>query len=199
MNRPLACYVYRLTATLLLLVALPLGACVGAPQESSRVVAIGDVHGAYDSLLRVLEGASIADASGRWVGGTATLVQVGDLIDRGPDDRRVLELIMRLEEEADRAGGRVISLLGNHEVMNLHGDLRYVSRESYAGFAGPDWQERVEAAYADYVKLVRPSEMASVESRQRFAAEHPKGYLEHAAAFAPSGPIGFFVTKNHLG
>ncbi len=195
MNRSLGSYVLRLTVTSLLLVVFSLGACVGAPQESSRVVVIGDVHGAYDSLLRVLERASIADASGHWVGGTATLVQVGDLIDRGPDDRRVLELIMRLEEEADRAGGRVISLLGNHEVMNLHGDLRYVSSESYAGFAGPDWQERVDAAYVEYAKLVRQGVEPFVESRQRFEAEHPKGYLEHRDAFAPSGPIGAWLRK----
>ncbi len=196
MNGPLGRYVRRLTVGLSLLgAALSLGACAGAPHESSRVVAIGDVHGAYDALLRVLEGAGIVDDSGHWVGGTATLVQVGDLIDRGPDDRRVLELIMRLEEEADRAGGRVISLLGNHEVMNLHGDLRYVSRESYAGFAGPDWQERVDAAYGDYEKLVWHGEMAPIESRQRFATEHPKGYLEHATAFAPSGPIGAWLRR----
>ena len=159
------------------------------------MVAIGDVHGGYDALLRVLEGAGISDASGHWIGGTATLVQVGDLIDRGPDDRRVLELIMGLEEEADRSGGRVISLLGNHEVMNLHGDLRYVSRESFASFADDDWQGRVDAAYAEQAKLGWQGETASVGSRQRFDAEHPKGYLEHADAFAPGGAIGTWLRR----
>ena len=179
----------------LLGVALSVGACAVAPLESSRVVAIGDVHGGYDALLRVLEGAGISDASGHWIGGTATLVQVGDLIDRGPDDRRVLELIMGLEEEADRSGGRVISLLGNHEVMNLHGDLRYVSRESFASFADDDWQGRVDAAYAEQAKLGWQGETASVGSRQRFDAEHPKGYLEHADAFAPGGAIGTWLRR----
>lgn len=120
-------------------------ACAGpSAPGTSRIVAIGDVHGAYAALLRILVAAELTDASGRWTGGKATLVQVGDLIDRGPDDRRVLELVMALESEAKRAGGRVVSLLGNHEVMNLHGDLRYVSAESWAGFAGPDSTGRVE-------------------------------------------------------
>ncbi len=179
----------------LLGVTLSVGACAATPLESSRVVAIGDVHGGYDALLRVLEGAGISDASGHWIGGTATLVQVGDLIDRGSDDRMVLELIMRLEQEADRSGGRVISLLGNHEVMNLHGDLRYVSRESFASFADDDWQERVDAAYAEQAKLGWQGETASVVSRQRFDEEHPKGYLEHANAFAPSGAIGAWLRR----
>ena len=196
MNRRLACYLRRLTATLsLVAITILLGACIGAPREPSRVVAIGDVHGAYESMLRLLEGAGIADASGHWIGGAATLVQVGDLIDRGPDDRRVLELIMRLEEEADRAGGRVISLLGNHEVMNLHGDLHYVSRESYAAFAGPDWQERVATAYDAYTALMPKGTTPPVESRQRFEAEHPKGFLERSEAFGLDRPIGAWLRR----
>jgi hypothetical protein len=109
-------------------------AAVAAPP--SRVVAIGDVHGGYEPFLRVLVASGVTDAEGHWAAGDATFVQLGDAIDRGPDDRRVLDLLMALEKEAKQAGGRAIALLGNHEIMNLHRDLRYVSHESLAGFGG---------------------------------------------------------------
>ena len=54
----------------------------------------------------------------------------------GTDARKVLDLLMRLEGEARKAGGRVHALLGNHEVMNMLGDLRYVNAEEYKSFAG---------------------------------------------------------------
>ncbi len=139
---------------LLLGAALVFSACVTTPAgEPPRVIAIGDVHGAYESLLRILEAADLVDGEAHWVGSDAILVQLGDLIDRGGDDRKVLELMMRLEKEAERAGGRVIALLGNHEVMNLQGDLRYVSPESYAGFAVLDSHQRLDAAYEAYLNL----------------------------------------------
>ena len=71
----------------------------------------------------------------QWIGGTTVLVQTGDIFDRGPKVREALDLLMRLEEEARRAGGRVEALLGNHEVMNLLHEFRDVSPASYAAFA----------------------------------------------------------------
>jgi hypothetical protein len=63
-------------------------------------------------------------------------VQTGDTLDRGPDSKGVLELMRRLETEAAAAGGRVVPLLGNHEVMNVQADWRYVSEADIAGFGG---------------------------------------------------------------
>ena len=103
-----------------------------------RVVAIGDVHGAYEGFLSILRLAGIVNEKGRWAGGKAHLVQTGDLLDRGKDTRKVLDLVMRLEGEAKKAGGRVHALLGNHEVMNVLGDLRYVNAEEYEAFRTPD-------------------------------------------------------------
>ncbi|HJS58221.1 MAG TPA: metallophosphoesterase, partial [Vicinamibacteria bacterium] len=68
----------------------------------SRVVAVGDVHGAYDNLVAVLRMAGLIDAEDHWSGGRARLVQTGDVLDRGPDSRKALELLMRLEKEADK-------------------------------------------------------------------------------------------------
>lgn len=101
-----------------------------------RLVAIGDLHADLPQALAVLRLAGLVDEAGRWSGGTATLVQTGDTTDRGPDSKEVLELLERLTAEAAAAGGRVVVLLGNHEVMNLMGDWRYVSEGDLADFGG---------------------------------------------------------------
>ena len=98
-------------------------------ENVERIVAIGDVHGAYDALLETLQVAEVIDSELAWSGGKTHLVFTGDLLDRGAQSRRVMDLVMRLEKEARRRGGRVHLLLGNHEVMNLNGDLRYVAEE----------------------------------------------------------------------
>lgn len=103
-----------------------------------RIVAFGDVHGAYDELVALLRAVGVLDGEDRWRGGRTHLVSTGDLMHRGDDDRQVLELLMRVEREAAEAGGAVHVLLGNHEVMTLSGDLRYVSAGSYASFGGAD-------------------------------------------------------------
>jgi len=100
-----------------------------------RVVAIGDVHGADRELIALLTQLGVIDTTRHWAGGTTHLVSVGDLIDRGPGSKAVLDLMMRLEDEAPRAGGYVHVVLGNHELMNLAGDDRYASAEDDATFA----------------------------------------------------------------
>jgi hypothetical protein len=154
------------------------------------------VHGAYEPLLRILGAAELVDGEGHWIGDRATLVQVGDLIDRGADDRKVLEFMMRLEREAKAAGGRVIALLGNHEVMNLHGDLRYVSVESFASFADPSSQRRLEAAYEKYLRLRWPADEQTLpETWKSFIAKRPPGFLEQREAFGRNGHIGRWLRQ----
>ncbi len=75
--------------------------------DASRVVVFADVHGAYHALVDLLKKTGVIDKSLSWVGGSTHLVSLGDLLDRGGESRKVLELLMRLEEEAQRDGGRV--------------------------------------------------------------------------------------------
>lgn len=103
----------------------------------ARLVAVGDLHADLPQALRLLQGLGLVSDDGHWAGGAAVLVQTGDLTDRGPDSLEVIELMDRLAEEAPKAGGRVVSLLGNHEVMNLQGDLRYVAPGDVADFGSP--------------------------------------------------------------
>ncbi|RKP08133.1 Metallo-dependent phosphatase-like protein [Thamnocephalis sphaerospora] len=103
-----------------------------------RIVAIGDLHGDLESALGVLRMARVIDDSSRWAGGNDTvLVQTGNVIDYGPDTKGLLSLLSRLVREANSAGGRVVQLLGNHEIMNMMGDLRFV-RERPDEFLSPD-------------------------------------------------------------
>ena len=76
-----------------------------------------------------------------WKGGKGTtLVQVGDVVDRGDDTILLYKAIGNLTQQASAVGDRVYSILGNHEIMNLMGDLRYVTKGDNESFGGP--QER---------------------------------------------------------
>ena len=123
-----------------LAVSLPAPAPAASPgiveTPVDRIVAVGDVHGAYDELERLLTGIGLIDAEGRWQGGTTHLVSIGDLLDRGPDSRKAMDLFMRLQTEAAAAGGAAHVLLGNHEILVLTNDLTYVSEGEFASFGG---------------------------------------------------------------
>jgi hypothetical protein len=152
-----------------------------------RVVAFADVHGAHDELVALLRAQGVVDGALRWTGADTHLVSLGDLLDRGPDSRRVLDLLMRLEGEARAAGGAVHVLLGNHEVMNLTGDLRYVSAGEYAAFAGADDDALREAAWQ------RRLEREPGAERAAFDARHPAGWFAHRQAFSSGGKYGAWL------
>src|ERR1700676_4363699 len=166
-----------------LVLALPAGTWArptNVPAGPESVVAIGDVHGDFDDFVTILRRTGLTDQQNHWTGGKTTFVQVGDQIDRGPKSREVMDLMMALEKEASQAGGRVVSLLGNHEVMNIMGDLRYVTPANYASFADSNSPQRQKSAYDDFVKwssshqallaeLPQPMELTEAE----WMARHP--------------------------
>src|SRR5262245_20493020 len=100
-----------------------------------RVVVFGDLHGEADKFEAMLRDAGLVDAQGDWAGGQTHFVQLGDVPDRGPNSRAILDHLMRLEPQAKRAGGYVHALIGNHEAMNFLGDLRYTSASEFASYA----------------------------------------------------------------
>lgn len=165
-------------------------------------MAVGDVHGAYDGFVAVLRMAGLVDQDLRWSGGSAHLVQTGDVLDRGPDSRRVMDLLMRLEEEARKAGGRVHALLGNHEVMNILGDLRYVSPGEFEAFLGPESERIRERYYREALSQARDEARAAGQAfsesafRERFLKATPLGLVEKRVAFGTEGRYGRWLRRH---
>jgi len=162
-----------------------------------RIVAVSDIHGAYDAVVETLQVANVIDDSLAWNGAKTHLVITGDLLDRGPDSRQVMDLIIRLEHEAPLAGGRVHQLLGNHEVMNLIGDLRYVSDEEFAAFLDI---ESVEERELWYRKFRRDKSVDSDESdlRSEFNEKAPPGFFGHRRSFRHDGVYGKWLLEKPL-
>jgi hypothetical protein len=170
-------------------------------RTTERVVAVGDVHGAFDNFTAILQAAKMVDARNRWSGGRSVLVQTGDIVDRGADSRRAIDLMRRLERDAPQAGGRVVSLLGNHEFMRLVDDLRYVSQGEIAEF-----KERDSEAYRESILRIsndRAAQRAKAEGREhdpaafreQFFKELPLGMIEMRQAFGPEGDYGKWVRQ----
>jgi hypothetical protein len=183
-----------------LLVAVAL-LCGPAPpltaQATARIIAIGDIHGSIDGFTSILKVTGLIDGSNKWAGGRAQLLQTGDYMDRGEHTRAVLDLLMALVPQAKDAGGRVVALLGNHEVMNLIGDTRDVTREIFATFADASSEKRREQAWQDYAKLAaskkdkgEPVPSVYAQTREAWMTTHPPGYVEYKAALAPKGKYG---------
>lgn len=163
-------------------------------QDVERVVAISDVHGAFTAMVETLENAHVLDDGLAWAGGKAHLVVTGDILDRGPDSRKVMDLLMRLEGEAREAGGMVHVLLGNHEVMNLTGDLRYVSAAEYAAFAADEQASDRERAFRTF-RAAHPEVTDPEALQRRFEQRAPPGYFGRRRAFTPEGRYGQWLLE----
>jgi hypothetical protein len=152
----------------------------------SKIVVFGDVHGGATELRSLLEALEMIDQSGSWVGGDTRLVSLGDLLDRGPDSKAVMDLLMRIASEAPQSGGQFHMVLGNHEIMNLTGDMRYVAQEEFAAFAGQEDPADRQAARDAYLTASADPETAAAE----FEQHHPPGFFGHRRAFQPTGRYG---------
>jgi hypothetical protein len=100
----------------------------------ARLIAVGDLHGDLDHTRRALRLAGAINMQNQWIGGPLDVVQTGDEIDRGDDDREILDSVEQWQVQAKAAGGEFIALLGNHELMNAALDFRYVTPRGFASF-----------------------------------------------------------------
>lgn len=166
--------------------------------DVGRVVALSDVHGAFKPMIRTLRNAAVIDETESWIAGDTHLVIVGDLLDRGPESRQAMDFLMRLEGEAASAGGRVHTLIGNHEVMNLVGDLRYVAREEYAAFADDETVAERDRWFEAYRQRVTADETDVDALRNTFDDRFPPGYFAHRRAFAPGGRYGRWLLSKPI-
>jgi hypothetical protein len=165
-----------------------------------RIVAVGDVHGSFDQFATVLRQAGVIDDKNRWSGGRTHLVQLGDVPDRGPHTRRIMDLLMDLEKQARKAGGMVHALIGNHEAMNVYGDLRYTVPEEFAAFRNGGSEEirsRLWEQHVDELKRKGSPEHADGTYRKQWDLRHPAGFLEHRHEFQPGGRYGRWICSHN--
>jgi hypothetical protein len=192
--------IQRALATLVVFFTLqalaPTGAA-GAPEQQetgawtgvSKVTAVGDLHGSYDKAMRLLQAAGLLNEDLRWIGGEQHLVVVGDFVDRGEGDRALLDFFRRLQPEAEAAGGRAHILLGNHEVMNIMRDLRYVNSESHRAWAEDEKKADRRAAWRMFADIKSRSGKGT-PSRDEFEKEYPPGYFARLESFDREGEYG---------
>ena len=156
-----------------------------------RIVAIGDLHGDYENYLDALRAAGLVDRKGKWAGGKTHFVQTGDIPDRGPDTSKIIEHIRKLGKQAERKGGRVHNLIGNHEAMNVYGDLRYVHEGEYAALAtrrSEALRDRYFDLYMQSLEANAPERFAELpeDFREKWNVRHPLGWVEHRQAWDPT-------------
>jgi len=166
-----------------------------------RIVAVGDLHGDYDQYINVLTMNGLVDEQLRWRGGKTHFVQLGDVVDRGPDSLRIIRHLMKLEKEAKRKGGRVHVLIGNHEAMNIQGDLRYVHPGEYSVLIDKH-SDAVRARYIDAVYQHRVSidptlATSPVAVMEGLKNEYPLGYVEHRILWEPGQEIARWVASHN--
>ena len=193
-----------LRRTALLLVAAMLGAAIATPARAdvARIVAIGDLHGDQEEFRALLSRAGLIDAKGHWSGKKTIFVQVGDAVDRGPKSRDIILDLQRLQQEASRAGGKVVALIGNHEAMNMTGDLRYVPPTEFQNYVTRKSEAiREQTFQANKGKLEAKyrqdnPQVTDADIKARFQAQYPLGYFEQRLAWAPGGEIGRWIITN---
>jgi len=166
--------------------------------HAERTVAIGDIHGDYDALVSILSEAQLLGDGNSWVGGDATLVQLGDFLDRGDHPRRVMDLLIDLQEQASAAGGRVIVLMGNHEALNLLGEVGDASPTSLAAWAdsstellrGEEYKKALKAGRRRAQITPQPRPSSGGVAREQWLTTHPQGLLPYLADLLPDGRYG---------
>lgn len=95
-------------------------------KQPEKMLVISDIEGNYDALIQLLFNAGVIDKYMKWIYNDNHLVILGDAFDRGDQVIECIWLIYALEERANKKGGHVHYILGNHEIMNLNGDWRYI-------------------------------------------------------------------------
>jgi hypothetical protein len=188
----------RLLLTVLALLPLQAVASQWQYDDVDRVVAIADIHGAYDAMVATLRNAGVVDPKLNWSGDGSHLVIVGDILDRGAGSRDAMDLLMELEIQAEAAGGKVHVLIGNHEAMNLIGDLRYVAKSEFAAYAMDETAEERDSWLEIYAARKTEAGQVTGQLRAEFDERFPPGFFAHRRAFASDGKYGAWLLQKPI-
>ena len=142
----------------------------------ARLIAIGDLHGDLEAARRALRLGGAVDREDRWIGGDLVVVQTGDQFDRGEGELAILDLVERLAAAAARSGGAVHVLNGNHEFLNVKGDMRYVTPGGFTAFHG----------------------LPGLDLRREDVASFPENERPRRAALAPGGPVARRLARRNV-
>lgn len=108
----------------------------GIYKATYKIIVLGDVHGDWEATIKALKKGRVIDDTLNWCGGKTHVVQIGDICDRKirgnclkdeDSEFKIIELFLKLMRQAYESGGGFHCVLGNHELMNVTGDLSYVS------------------------------------------------------------------------
>lgn len=152
--------------------------------HAKRIIVVGDIHGDYENCIKALQAAKVIDNDHKWCGGDTILVQVGDQIDNirfplsnissntkspnftegefkkieeSADDYKVLFFFTELHKQASMYGGAVYSLVGNHELLNVSGNYKYVSKQNLADPTLYEYYNKYQENIPYTKKLVKPN------------------------------------------
>ena len=162
---------------------------------SPKIVVVGDLNGAYDVLVDILRGTKLVDRELAWRGGRAEFVQLGDLFNRGDGGLQALRLLLRLQRQARKVGGKVTVVLGNHEVMTALGHEGYCTEGEYLSFASAQerraWPARVARATKRLVRQRPNGILLPIEPRlEAWKVEHVPGRAAMRKELGPHGRLG---------
>ncbi|MQL93326.1 hypothetical protein Taro_025969, partial [Colocasia esculenta] len=189
---------------------------VSAPGR--RIVAVGDLHGDLAQTRCALETAGVLSSDGQdlWTGGGTVLIQLGDVLDRGEDEIAILSLLRSLDVQANREGGAVFQVNGNHETMNVEGDFRYVDPGAFEECAdfleylddhGNGWEQA-------FISWISTSERMKENRRMsksnwgpwkllkvtsigvQILGQRQKGVLARSTLLRPGGPLAWELARH---
>ncbi|XP_047334131.1 shewanella-like protein phosphatase 2 [Impatiens glandulifera] len=165
-----------------------------------RLVAIGDLHGDLQKSKLAFRLAGLIDTSDRWIGGSTTVVQIGDVLDRGDDEIKILYFLDKLKLEAAKAGGTIFTMNGNHETMNVESDFRFVTKGGLDEFKNwAYWYSIGNEMKSLCDGLPKPKDIfhGIPSSFANVKQDCHDGIRARIAALRPKGPIASrFLSKN---
>lgn len=188
--------------------------------SAKRIIAIGDLHGDFDLTIRVLKLAKLIDNNYRWIGGDTVVVQVGDQLDNcrpfdkkcdepdstvtseysndlTPEDIKVLDFFTKLSIDAEETGGKVISLLGNHELLNVMGNMNYVSYndiQKFKNYKDPETQKVFDNPKEARIHAFKPGNKYATE----MACTRLPAIIIGSFVFAHAGFVSHFMEQMNI-
>jgi hypothetical protein len=132
-----------------------------------KIIGVGDLHGDFKNFVIILKATKVVDEKLHWIGGKTHLVQTGDIMDRGPDAKKIFDLLIKLEKEAEKAGGKVHMLIGNHEEMNITGIafdyIGYITVEQFVSFLPNKYREKKEKEFREKAANKASTDIGSIK------------------------------------